>query len=293
MGQRHIFMTAVLIITLLAAGCSPIPPETVIVKETVISEVPITVEVTTVPEIVQETVVPVTEVTIPRTETITLHSSAGDRDYEIYIALPEGYAFGHLSYPVVYMLDGDLTFIWATAYSRWLSSGDIIPKLIIVGINNSHRRYQDLYPDEGGDSEKFLTFMRDELVPYIDDNYNTKPENRTLAGISDSALFSLYALFNATETFNHYIITTPSLSKDDLIFEFENEYADNHTDLPVKLFLSRGGNEVSNNFLALFERLEGRNYAGLEMNMEILENHGHVTTIVQGFIDGLQTIFHR
>jgi predicted alpha/beta superfamily hydrolase len=229
-------------------------------------------------------------VIIPRTETIRLHSSAGDRDYNIYISLPDAYSFSPVAYPVVYLLDGDITFIWATEYSRWLSSGDVLPEMIIVGIDNSSRRSRDLLPEYEGVG-KFLTFIQEELIPYVDDNYRTKPTDRTLAGVSDGGLFTLYALFHSPETFNRYIVTTPALSRDDLIFKYEGEFASNHSELPVKLFLSIGGRENTIHLKELFERLEGRNYDGLDMNMVVIEDQGHVTTIIQGFIDGLRAVF--
>ncbi len=242
MGTRRTVSITSLLFILLAAGCSSTTPETVIVKQTEISEMPVPVEVTEAAEVMPEPAAPVTEVTVPRTETITLHSSAGDRDYNIYIALPEAYSFRKIAYPVAYVLDGDLNFIWATEYSRWISSGDIIPKMIIVGIDNSSQRSQDLLPEFEGVG-KFLTFIQEELIPYVDANYRTKPTDRTLAGASFGGLFTLYALFHTPETFNRYIVTTPALSKDDLIFKFEEEFASNHSELPVKLFLSVGGHE--------------------------------------------------
>jgi predicted alpha/beta superfamily hydrolase len=293
MGTRRTVSIALLLFILLVAGCSSTSPETVIVEQTVISEIPVTVQVTQVAEATLEPVSPVTEVTVPRTETITLHSSASDRDYNIYIALPDGYSFSKIAYPVVYLLDGDITFIMATEYSRWLSSGEALRKTIIVGIDNSRRRSRDLLPEHGGVGE-FLTFIQEELVPYVDGNYRTKPMDRTLAGGSDGGLFTLYTLFHTPETFNRYIVTTPSLSRDDLIFKYEEEFASNHSELPVRLFLSVGGREPTIHVVEEFhERLEGRNYAGLDLNMVIIEDAGHVTTFIQGFLDGLQTVFRQ
>ena len=292
MRTRRTPLIALLLFTLLAAGCSSTAPEPVSVVSTETFETPVALEITGTSEpMPEEPVAPVTEVTVPRTETFTLHSSAGERDYNIFVALPVAYAFSKRDYPVVYLLDGDLTFIWAAEYSRWLSSGDILPETIIVGIDNSTRRSRDLYPENQEGVDNFLKFIQEELIPYIDDNYNTKPTERTLAGISDSALFTLYALFHAPETFNRYIATTPSLSRDDLLFEYEDEYARDHADLPVKLFLSIGDREPITHLEELHKRLAGRNYAGLDMKMVILKDHGHVTTIVQGFIDGLQAVF--
>ena len=287
------------ILSALGVGCSSNKPETIIVKQTVISEVPVTVVVTRKADITPESMASITRVIVPISETFSLPSDAGDRDYEIYVSLPQGYFSGRRSYPVIYLLDGDLTFRWATEYSRWLSSNSIIPETIIVGINNSQRRDHDLLPKdtEGVENregvENFLTFIKEEFIPFIDDNYRTEPTDRTLAGISHSGTFALYALFNSSETFNRYIVTTPALSKNDLIFEYEEEYAGNHSDLPVKLFLSVGDLEDTTNVEELFNRLKARNYSGLEMNMVIVEDSGHMTTIIQGFIDGLPVVFSR
>ena len=297
METRRTVSITLLLFILWAAGCSSTTPETIIAKQTIamqteISEETVTGKVTEVAEAMLELAGPVTEVTVPRTETITLRSSAGDRDYNIYIALPEGYSFRKTDYPVVYLLDGDLTFIWSTEYSRWLSSGDVLPKMIIVGIDNSSHRNQDLLPTENQEGVgKFLTFIQEELIPYVDGNYRTKPTDRTLAGGSYGGLFALYALFHTPETFNRYIVTTPALSRDDLVFKYEEEFASNHSELPVKLFLSVGGREPTMHVKELYERLEGRNYDGLDMNMVIIEDAGHVTAFIQGFIDGLRTIF--
>ena len=277
----------------IGVGCSSTTPETVIVKQTVISEIPVTVEVTKIPNVTPEPVTPVTKVIVPLAETINLPTAAGDRDYDIYISLPQGYFSGRADYPVVYLLDGHITFRLATEYSRWLSSSDILPEMIIVGIDNSQRRDHDLLPESQEGVEQFLAFIQEVLIPFIDDNYRTEPTDRTLAGLSHSGNFALYALFNSSETFSRYIVTTPALSKNDLIFEYEEEYAGNHSDLPVKLFLSIGELETPTHIEELFNRLEGRNYDGLEMNMVIIEDSGHMMTIIQGFIDGLPVVFSR
>ena len=63
----------------------------------------------------------------------------------------------------------------------------------------------------GGGAEKFLGFIRDELIPFVDSNYHTDPGDRTLVGDSLSGLFSLYALSQCPETFNRYIAGSPAL----------------------------------------------------------------------------------
>jgi predicted alpha/beta superfamily hydrolase len=303
MKTNHTLLIILPLFILLITGCSSTMPEPIIVEQTVISEIPITVEVTSeVPVTVEVTrlveptpepvkAAPVVEVTLPRTEAITVHATASDRDYDIQIGLPEFYYSKRHAYPVVYLLDSSINFMVIAQYSRILTASNLLPKVIIVGIDTSSYRDRDLDPDNQEGAGDFLAFMQDDLIPYIDDNYRTEPTDRTLAGGSLGGQFTLYALFHAPETFNRFIATTPALNRNDLVFEYEEEFASAHSDLPVKLFMSVGELESAVSITELYEKLEGRNYDGLDMNMNITEDAGHFTAFIRGFIDGLQLVF--
>jgi len=136
METRNTGLKILLLFVMLLAACSPTTPEPVTVKETVISEVPVTVEVTREVEVTSEPVTSGTEATISLTEVKTLHSSAVGRDYRIFVALPLSYSRRTSeTYPVVYLLDGDLWFGAVTDPTRFLQwGGKELPELIIVGI---------------------------------------------------------------------------------------------------------------------------------------------------------------
>jgi len=282
-----LLMIILLLVSACADAANEITPTTAI--QPTESPIPLPPTETSAPT---ETPAQITEVIVPGTETIRLYSTSGEREYTIYIALPNAYSVLKKSYPVVYLLDGDLMFRFATEYSRFLNSADAIPELIIVGIDNSSHRDQDLLPQSEGVGT-FLTFIKEELIPYVDGNYRTKPTERTLAGGSYGGLFTLYTLFHTPETFNRYIATTPALSKDDLIFKYEEEYSNNHSDLPIKLFISVGGREPQRNINMLYERLESRNYAGLELHKLIIEEASQHSAYMEGFLVGLRTFFGR
>ena len=205
--------------------------ETVIVEKEVAvevtREVPVTVEVTAVLEATPEPVASVAEVTIPGTEVRTLHSSVTDKDYTLYVALPASYSSSSDAYPVVYLLDGDMWFGLTTGIANVLGIPTLLgleglPELIIVGIGYATHdvlewfgvREGDLSPAVG--AGEFLSFIQQELTPYIDSNYRTDPTDRTMLGHSLGGLFSLYALFHAPETFNRYIAVSPSIYWDDV-----------------------------------------------------------------------------
>ena len=70
---------ALLLFGLVVAGCSPATAEIRIVKQTVIVEVPVTVEVTEVAVGIPEPVAPGAEITVPRTERDKISSSRAVR----------------------------------------------------------------------------------------------------------------------------------------------------------------------------------------------------------------------
>lgn len=70
METRNTGLKILLLFAMLLAACSPTTPEPVIVKETVISEIPVTVEVTRVTEVTSEPVASATEATIISTEVV-------------------------------------------------------------------------------------------------------------------------------------------------------------------------------------------------------------------------------
>ena len=313
METRNTRSKILLLFALLLTACSPITPEPVTVRETVISKVPATAEVTKVMEVASEAVASGAEATISMTEVTTLHSSVVDQDYQIYVALPLSYSKNSSkTYPVVYLLDGDLLFGALTTPTRLLQSVNELPELIIVGIGYGmpwddtgevkRLRELDFTPRAapGWGAAQFLEFIQDDLFPYIDANYRTDPMDRTIGGISYGGLFPLYVLFSAPETFNRYIAVSPSLWWNDrMIFEHEQEFADEHSDLPVNLFLAVGGLEeqqypdsgMVSNLKEFHKRLEDRNYVGLEMEMMVLEDETHHSVFPAAFSLGLRSVF--
>jgi predicted alpha/beta superfamily hydrolase len=68
------------------------------------------------------------------TEERTLFSTHVGRDYHLFVALPENYATSGQSYPVVYLLDGNVMFGMAAGLAPGLHWSREAPELIVVGI---------------------------------------------------------------------------------------------------------------------------------------------------------------
>ena len=95
--------------------------------------------------------------------------------------------------------------------------------------------------------------------------------------------------------FSRYIVTSPSVEYGDgVTFAYERAYAEKHSELPVKLFLSVGAMEEDLKMSKKFvEILEARNYAGLELESVIFEDEDHFTVIYPSLCRGIRSVFKK
>ncbi len=316
MFKKKVFVLLVLLLVLIV-GCQTAEPETVEVEVPVevtrIVEVSEQVEVTRVvevPEEVEVTRVVEVEIEVPveaevtevanvfpsmTTEVLAYTSEATGRDYTVYVTLPLSYGMTDLNYPVVYTTDGDFYTLPTALTAGMVAFGQEMPEVITVGIGyggsameSLQRREEDMSP-EG--SESFLQFLQEELIPDIESNYRADPAVRTLAGHSLGGAFSLYALFNAPETFGQIVASSPSCG--DACAELGSAYAAENSALPVRLYVSVG--ELDEPVLpgvdSFAESLEASNFEGLEVERPILDGETHLSAQQRAYTSGLKWVF--
>lgn len=116
-------------------------------------------------------------------------------------------------YPVLYLLDGEAHFYSTVGIIQQLSQANgngVLPEIIVVGIENTNR-HKDLVPsDNAVKPNPFVDFLSNELIPYIDRNYNTAPY-KILVGHSLGGLMVVDVLTNFPNLFNAYIAIDPSM----------------------------------------------------------------------------------
>jgi predicted alpha/beta superfamily hydrolase len=254
----------------------------------------------------QETTFP--RVTLPDSEVRTLTSTATGRDYDIYVHTPPGYAQDQRrQYPVLYLLDGQWDFKLLDSIQGGLVYDGFVPQMIIVGITYSGEnpdydalRAMDYTPAAdrsipgSGGAPQFFSFLKDELMPFIESNYRVNPERRTLMGSSFGGSFTLYALFTEPGLFSGYVAASPAVSFGDRIaFKQEADYASTHQDLPVRLFLSVGDIEdLTAPVEAFMQVISDRNYSGLELETRIIEGERHAGNKPEAYNRGLRFMFN-
>lgn len=159
---------------------------------------------------------------IPEHSSLTIQSKLLNEDRVINIWVPENYNSTQDSFPVMYMPDGGIKEDFphvANTLAKLIAEQKIKP-IILVGIENTQRRRdlsgftevekdKEIAPVVGG-SEKFRSFIQEELFPEISTHYRTTNE-KSILGESLAGLFVMETLFLKPEMFNNYIAFDPSL----------------------------------------------------------------------------------
>ncbi len=252
-------------------------------------------------------------VALPASELREFHSEIMQQHFDIYVQLPLDFdPQSEERYPVFYATDGNRSFPMVANVSTLLGFPDTgFPQVVVVGI--AYRidsmadwaawRTRDLTPtrDEGteqywagylfeatgddsreirtGGAARFLSFITDELIPFIESEYPVSADDRALGGYSYGGLFTLYALFEKPGWFRRYFAGSPALAYgDEALFRIEEELASTDKSPEARLFLSAG--ELEGEYAVhLVERmantLESRDYPGLEVYAHVFEDEGH------------------
>lgn len=185
-----------------------------------------------------------------------------NRNRSIRIYLPPAYETSGLSYPVLYMHDGQNLFDVLTSFSgEWevdealntlASQGHIVP--IVVGIDNGGSfRLSEYTPWPnteygGGDGELYMRFIVETLKPYIDQHYRTLPDrnNTGIMGSSLGGLISHYGALRYQDVFSKAGIFSPSYWFSDSVWSFTGLTGKQHDMRLYQLCGTlEGGNTVS------------------------------------------------
>lgn len=277
-------------------------------------------------------------VSLLATECHSMTSKSTGKNYELSIALPYNYTedvrqggpfFKRLpAWSVVYLTDANWHFGIVTDFVREMAWCGRSWDAIIVGIGYpesdspqetwrvaSQMRASDLTPvsSEGedrdgaewlnrpvktGGASNFLKFLKQELIPWVEQNYAADPAKRILVGHSYGALFALYTLFQDPRLFRSYIAASPYL-KDRSVFTFESEFAANHKELEAQLYLAAGELEESSDDTTLTDMyrlaaiLASRKYQGLALTKQVFLDNNHCEAVTPALHAGLKLALKR
>lgn len=153
---------------------------------------------------------------------VTTLESGASSGYEVY--LPYGYdAEREEKYPVFVLFHGGGGYdgSWMTnglvnILDNMIAEGRLEPTIVVTPCGEDF--HDDVYHWKRDD---IMTFLNDNLLPYVAENYNAAddPARRALGGLSQGGATVAYCMFNNTDAFDTYIhLSAPYMGDTELDF---------------------------------------------------------------------------
>ena len=226
-------------------------------------------------------------------ETLRIASKKLDETREIRVYPPVSYARSKRRYPVIYTLDGEVSGPTVASAVRFMNGASAIPQMpegLVVAITNTDRN-RDMPVPEGygkGGEENFLSFLADELIPFIERRYRTQPL-RVLIGHSQGGTFAHYALTARPNVFQWYLaMDAPLFRNARLILEKAKEMITKNPNYRGRLVTIENLHGWKKEWASLIEAAP-KGFYGEQVE---IRDETHETMAYKGVYEGLKRLFH-
>jgi uncharacterized protein len=144
-------------------------------------------------------------------------------------------------------------------------------------------------------AEAFLAFIADEVIPYVEKTYRTRPY-RLLVGHSLGGLFAIYTLSTRPRLFNGYIVADPSLywNNDAVVAQAQSLFS-RRKELEIDMYVTVSGDseEVPEAIQRFNSLLSEKSASGVRWEFDWMKQENHLSIPLPGILRGLQTIFEE
>lgn len=144
--------------------------------------------------------------------------------FKLNIYLPITYNESKNKYPILIMTDAFYSMGIAQTTFDLLTMYKEVPEVIVVGIDYPYsnmmqivrNRFRDMMPthvegfDPSGKANQFISFIENELFPYLYNEYRVDSTDRAYFGHSAGGILGSHILIEKPYLFNRYIIGSPS-----------------------------------------------------------------------------------
>ena len=237
---------------------------------------------------------------------LTIKSAVLGEERIVLVRTPAGYESNKVSYPVLYMTDGDGHMGHTASTIEFLTQNGRVSDLIVVGVTNTDRT-RDLtpakstdkdpagnlrFPTSGG-ADNFLKFFQTELIPEIEKQYRVQPY-RIFAGHSLGGLFAIHAMISKPGLFNSYIAVSPSLQwENGEALKRAQDFLKNQKEFKATLFVSLGNEPgpIGESFDSFKDALSKSNIKGFEWQAERMADEDHGSVVLRSHYFGLRKVF--
>jgi len=233
----------------------------------------------------------------------SIYSTILQEQRSIKIKLPESHQPGSTTkYEVIYLTDGEWALHPFSFIYKFAQDENYVPPAIIVAIPNryidqANQRDRDFLPVHvpqpaiSGGADKFLAFIKNELIPYIDNKYPTNKTN-SIYGHSYGGLFVLYTLLNEPELFETYYATdSPFFWNDDYLIKVASRKLE---DLPPNKLLWIAGIEETykgQGIARLDSVLQLKASKSLHWKIVNYPNEKHNSVRLKAMYDGIKFVY--
>lgn len=254
---------------------------------------------------------------LDHTEVRDIHANALNRDYQIFVSLPDGYAdHPERTYPVLFVTDANYAFPLIRSIARRVGDhGEALQDFILVGLSYAkgdtprYSRNRDYTPTPNGPNgpedisdmpgrpfvygqgSAYQAFLKTEVFPLVAKTYRADMSRKIYAGHSYGGLFGLDVAFSDPEMFDAYIIGSPSPQYDHhYLARLEQTYAASHKDLKARIYIATGAFETTGpsprNYKsldlagetnALAQAMASRHYPHLSVESHVIADEDHLT----------------
>lgn len=227
----------------------------------------------------------------------SIYSKILKEERSIKVLLPASYKPGSKEkYDVIYVTDGEWAMDPFSFVYGWAKGENFVPPAIIVSIPNKridkkNQRDRDFLPVHvpdpaiSGGAGNFLSFIKDELIPYVDSKYPTDGTN-SIYGHSYGGLFVLYALLTDPQLFESYYATDPPFGWDnDYLIKMASEKLDS---LPPGKVLWIAGRSENRDIGRLDSVLQLKAPKTLHWKVVTYQNETHNSVRLKAMYDGIK-----
>ena len=246
---------------------------------------------------------------LPHIEVVPMRDSDANRSYELYVKLPAAYSENKdARYPVIYytdamwhleMLSGTTEYLMENAILIGISWQKDINEAVKQEAGAHASRYRDYSIGKSsnpehqakyqfGQAQNHLSFIRKEVISYVEKQYRTDVSKRSYFGYSLGGVFGAYILLAAPDTFKNYILGSPSLQGDiPILSALDSIAATKHRQINSNVFISYGEmeTELGQHAEEFIKLLKNRDHKRLSLHHEVIAG-SHQTafplTVVRG-----------
>ncbi len=252
--------------------------------------------------------------TPPGAQTLTIHSELLNETRTVFVALPPKYEENTHDYPIIYVLDADFLFDITRSMTQLRAARNYMPESIIIGLPNTwEQRFQgaanwqlpngNAFFNPPGDPQKFLQFIKQELIPQTEGNFRTN-QHRTLIGLSPTTGPVFEALWTEPGLFKAHVALAIAIDMVDanntrIADQLITSILDPKQPAGTSVYVGIAGNDVAKRpergpaFDRLNQTLQNQSNHLVRHRIEIIPNEEHYGVAVPGIQRALELIYPR